>query len=412
MHEFPSLISQVDQLIDRFAKTPGIDPDQIEVVVSPYRICPIGAHVDHQGGDVLGKTINAYTLMAFVPNNQTEIKVSTLNYPGTSTFMISNIGPPDYSDWSRYARGAAKVLDQYETLQYGLTGLVSGTLPGSGLSSSASVGLAYLKALATVNRIALTPAEYIELDRQIENNYLGLSNGIQDQSAIVNGRKDQLMHLNTVTRQVDQISDAKIPDHAALLIVYSGYSRELTSTGFNDRVSECRAAARMMGVLMGQESDILSDIPLDAYDALKAELPEQLQRRAAHYYSEVARVQAGRKAWADGDIEQFGALMNQSCESSIHQYQSGSEPIIALQQIVHSAPGVYGSRFGGGGYGGCVLGFVELYQAPTAIEEIRWRYESRFPAAIENARYHLATFEDNLRLFLTAIDDRPALPHP
>jgi len=26
----------------------GIDKEKVQVVVSPYRICPLGAHIDHQ----------------------------------------------------------------------------------------------------------------------------------------------------------------------------------------------------------------------------------------------------------------------------------------------------------------------------------------------------------------------------
>jgi dTDP-glucose pyrophosphorylase len=33
----------------------------MHTIFSPYRICPLGAHVDHQGGVVLGRTIQAGT---------------------------------------------------------------------------------------------------------------------------------------------------------------------------------------------------------------------------------------------------------------------------------------------------------------------------------------------------------------
>ncbi|MEM7798313.1 MAG: hypothetical protein AAF633_03905, partial [Chloroflexota bacterium] len=346
----------------------------------------------------LGKAISAYTLLVFAPRADGQIILKPTNYPSEASFFIEEIGVPDFSDWSRYARGAAKVLNKHTPLQQGLTGLVSGTLPGSGLSSSASVGLAYLRALAAVNELELSNREYVELDRQLENDYLGLNNGIQDQSAIVNGERDKLMHLHTLTRVVDQIEDGSIMDGVSCLIVYSGFSRELTSTGFNDRVGECRQAANMMGMMIDQEAHVLSDIPADAFDALKNELPDHIQRRAAHYYSEVERVQLGREAWAAGDTVRFGELMNESCESSIHQYQSGSEPIIALQEIVSSAPGIYGSRFGGGGYGGCVIGFVRTEAAEDAYRQIRRRYASRYPDAAQRAGYYIAQFENGLRI--------------
>ena len=37
----------------------GVPEREIRVVVSPYRVCPIGAHIDHQQGPVLGMAIGA-----------------------------------------------------------------------------------------------------------------------------------------------------------------------------------------------------------------------------------------------------------------------------------------------------------------------------------------------------------------
>ncbi|MGB0387959.1 MAG: galactokinase family protein [Ardenticatenaceae bacterium] len=377
----------------------GVSEGEVRFVVSPYRICPIGAHVDHQGGTVLGKTVNAYTVLAFAPLATAEVRLHSLNYPSVSTFNIHQIGAPDFREWGRYARGAAKVLNQHTPLRVGLVGALTGTLPGSGLSSSASVGLAYLHALASVNGIDLTPADFVELDRQLENNYLGLDNGIQDQTTISYARQGSLVHMDSRTRAVQLVQDAPSFDACRIIIAYSGYSRELTSTGFNVRVQECWQAAKLLAERANlPNANILSDIPAEIYYAHRDSLPTPLRRRAEHYFSEVTRVEQGKNAWREGDMARFGALMTQSCHSSIHNYESGSHALRLLNQIVSTTNGVYGSRFSGGGYGGCVVALADAAHAQQAVTHIQKRYLQALPETAGQAAIYLAQTEGHVRV--------------
>jgi galactokinase len=91
-----------------------------------------------------------------------------------------------------------------------------------------------------------------------------------------------------------------------------------------------------------------------------------------------------------GDLVRFGALMDESCTSSIHQYQSGHRATVTLHNIMGDAPGVYGSRFSGGGHGGCVIGLAESTQAEEASEQIMNRYRQRFPEFARDAAIYWA----------------------
>jgi galactokinase/galacturonokinase len=122
-----------------------------------------------------------------------------------------------------------------------------------------------------------------------------------------------------------------------------------------------------------------------------------LRRRASHYYSEVERVRDGIKAWKDGDWEIFGKLMNESCLSSIERYEVRTPPLQTLQEIVGSTHGVYGSRFSGGGYGGCVIGFVKPDRAEEALSQIYETYLSKFPEVRGCAAVYLADSDDGVR---------------
>jgi galactokinase len=52
--------SCIDKSQELFARS-----DQPVVVVSPYRFNPLGAHIEHQGGAVLARCLDQYTVLCF-----------------------------------------------------------------------------------------------------------------------------------------------------------------------------------------------------------------------------------------------------------------------------------------------------------------------------------------------------------
>jgi galactokinase len=335
-------------------------------IFSPYRICPIGAHIDHQGGAVLGRTLAIGTSLEFEPLDSKELLISS-DQLGKARFTISDL---DSGHWVRYAQAAARVLK----VTRGMQGHVSGSLIGSGLSSSASVGLAYLKALAEVNNVQLSNEQLVKLEYQIEHDELKLQIGLLDPLTIVNGQRDALLIMDTIIATVSPIPDPP-SRHFAWIVAYSGVSRELTKSGFNVRVEECRQAAS----LLKDGANILSDVPREFFDEKKMTLPENLRKRATHFFTEVERVYQGAKAWKESNLEVFGQFMNQSCASSINNYESGSEVLIELHDLVSSTNGIYGSRFSGGGYGGCVVGLAKKELAESARMQIAEKFEEKHP---------------------------------
>lgn len=357
-------------------------------IFSPYRICPIGAHIDHQGGAVLGRTINVGTKLEYEPLDSDAIWISSEQY-GESKF---HIGELDTGHWARYAQAAAVLLPEFKR---GMRAHVSGALIGAGLSSSASVGLAYIKALADVNEIELTNEKLVELEFKLEHDILNLQIGLLDPLTIVNGKRDALLFMDTITGSVTAISDSP-PGDFAWIVAYSGVSRELTKSGFNVRVDECHQAASMLQA----GGRILSDIPGGIFAEKKFLLPENLRKRSEHFFSEVDRVQHGATAWREADLERFGQLMNQSCQSSINNYEVGSEVLIELHELVSGTSGIYGSRFSGGGYGGCVVALAERGSAQDKSVEIGEKFAARH--ANLPSQVFVAEMADGISPFMTA----------
>ena len=395
---FPDLAQEKEKIIETVCRAEDAPRQEVRVIASPYRICPLGAHIDHQGGPVLGMTINSYTLMAFFPSQDPVVRLRSLNYPGRVKFDLKDIPETTGSFWGVYARAAALALKEKYPLQKGISGYLNGMLPGCGLSSSASVLLAYLHALAAVNDLELESWEYVSLTRRAENGFIGLSNGILDQTSIVFGRQGHLLHIDTREEKVHKMPDAAGDENYTILVAYSGYSRELTTTGYNTRVQECRDAAAQLAQMAGSgPAQVLSDIPQEAFFKYGHKLDPLLARRARHYFTETRRVEDGAAAWEAGNIEDFGNLMTESCRSSIEQYECGSPAIHDLQQIVNTAEGVIGSRFMGGGFGGCVVGLVQPGHAAVTAAEVQEAYRRLHPEVADQAVVYLGRSDDGVR---------------
>jgi galactokinase/galacturonokinase len=380
--------------------TSGAAKEDIRVVVSPYRICPIGAHSDHQLGPTLGMGVSAYTLLAFAPATSSEVNIYSENYPEEQRFDLSEPLEKGRPDWGCYARGAVfAIQERLPSCPKGLSGRVYGTLPGGGLSSSASVILAYLLALADVNDVKLEPEELVSYALRAETDFVGVSVGILDPAAIVGSRREHLLAIDTRTSQWKPLRLGRAAPDYRILVVFTGTTRNLSGTGYNQRVAECLSAAKKLGELSGlKDTRFLGDFDESVFQHFREKLPTAEKRRASHFFGERARVLEGMKCWQRGDLEAFGRLMKKSCDSSIHNYETGSEELIELQRILVETPGVFGSRFSGAGFAGCCIALVSEEEAEPTRTHVEKTFLARFPHTAGRARAFLIESEDGARV--------------
>lgn len=379
----------------------GAQAGPIRGVLSPYRICPLGAHSDHQHGPVLGTAVDACTALAFLPSRDSTLRLSSAGHPGRLEMDLSKAedGAAD-APWMRYARGAAAVLRELlPERAVGLHARVEGTLPGVGLASSASVVAAYLLAIAHVNGVLLSEAELVAFARRVENEHVGVACGILDPASIVGSRRGHLLAIDTAASRWEPVALGGEVPGARFLVACTGISRRLLATGFNQRVEECREAARRLGRAAGRrEVELLGDLPDEVFDAHMDALTGPLFRRARHFRTERARVGRGLDRWRRGDLAGFGALMNASCESSINDYETGSPELCRLQEILLATPGVLGARFSGGGFGGCSVALVEDAAAEEAARRVQRTFDEVFPHLLGKSRTFLVESDDGARM--------------
>ena len=390
----------------------GLGDERLRWVWAPYRVCPLGAHVDHQLGRVAALAIDRGTLLAFAPSDAPKVNLSSLDYPGSVRFRLAAIPPRRQGDWGDYARGAALALVQSGgPLSRGLVGVVSGAGSEGGLASSASVGLAYLLALSAANGRALAAAELVRLDQAIENGYLGLANGILDPAAIAFSRRDHLTSVDC--RAFAAAAPAPSPEAPgitllprpqalapfAVLVAGSGVGQAIVATDYNRRVAECREAARTLLSAAGRPDaePVLGNLSAEEYEAHRSALAGAPAKRARHFFSEQARVAAGEGAWRDGDLSRLGRLVTASGESSIANYECGSPPLVDLFQILVQSDGVFGARFSGAGFRGCCIALARP-EAVAAVEStVLAGYRERQPALVARAFVQACASDDGAR---------------
>ena len=394
-------------LLRELATRYGVAPASARVVFAPYRICPLGAHIDHQLGPVTAMAIDQGVLLAYAPSTAREVRLGSMEFAGEVRFELDRPGAPQRGDWGNYARGAVQTLTRAgHTLSRGLVGVMTGPWSESGLSSSAAVGVACLLALEDVSALRVAAAENIVLDQAIENDYLGLNNGILDQSGILLSRKDHLTLVDCATKQHESVPLGRPAATWSIVLAFSGLKQALTGTDYNRRVSECAAAARILLDAAGrpEANALLGCVRESEYAEHKHRLPHPLDRRAAHFFSEVGRVRQGVMAWSRGGLPMFGRLMTKSGESSIQNYQCGSPPLVDLYELLVRCPGVYGARFSGAGFRGCCVALVDEAAAQQIAEAIARAYARRQPALAAQASVEICHSDDGARFL-----GRPAL---
>jgi len=360
--------------------------DALYQLFAPYRICPLGAHVDHQHGLVTGFAFDSGIEFLFSATETGKVEMASLSFEGLTTFNVTRPIDEKQENWGDYLRGAVWALQQDFQLKHGVRGIVQGSMPIGGLSSSAALLCGFVMAIDKVNNLGLSKMKVIEYASLAERKYVGLNNGILDQACVVLCESDKLLFLDTRTSEYQLLpfGDGKKPLPFKLGIFFSGVTRKLTGTDYNLRVSECKTAAWIMQAyekeqLKELQDTRLRDVSEEVFLKYQDKMPERFAKRARHFYTECDRVEDGVKAWQEGDIKKFGQYMFQSCESSINNYECGSPELIALFKILRNTEGVYGGRFSGAGFKGACIALVDPTKEKSIREKVTHEYLAQYP---------------------------------
>ena len=387
--------------IETYNKIYGKEPDG--VAFCPYRVCPIGAHSDHQHGKITGLAIDKGIHIAFGAKQNGVVELKSLQFDKRAQFHIGNVPKEKENDWADYLRGAALELSKIRAVNIGMSAVIEGSLPIGGLSSSAAVIIAFLSALCKVNGILLSEQEMITTALKAENNYVGVSCGKLDQSCEVFSKKDHLLYLDTLDDSYELIPQSPDMKPYKIAIFFSGVERTLAGSKFNMRVDECRSAGYALKALAGMEygkfsETHLREVPRVVYEQYKDKLPENWRRRAEHWYTEFERVEKGAEAWRRGDIEEYGRLSFESGKSSIYNWETGSPELKTLYEIMTVTDGIYGGRFSGAGFKGCCMALIDPKYSESIEEKVTKEYLKAFPELKGKFSVHICHSADGVEL--------------
>ena len=349
-------------------------PEDVRVVHAPGRVNLIGEHTDYNDGFVLPVAIDLGIAIALVPTDDGVARLSLAETGETRSCRGAHVGPgrPAGGGWGagRAGGGGAAGL-----APGGFHGILASDLPqGAGLSSSAAIEVVAAWALSGGQAPATDPMRLVHVIQRSENAYIGLNNGIMDQFASIFGRAGHALMLDCRTKEHRAIPLAD-PD-LTLVACHSGSPRKLESSAYNERRSQCEAAA---AAILGGQPGVASlrDVTPAMLEAARPRLDPLVAARAEHIVHENRRVLDAVAAFEAGDTETIGRLFYESHASMRDLFGISSPELDALVQIAAGVPGVIGARLTGAGFGGCTINLVRREAVGALREAVLRDYPAR-----------------------------------
>lgn len=368
----------------------------------PQRVVLVGAHSDYGLGKSTGFALDKGIQIAYKKKTNGVIELKSLQFDKRAQWYVLQT-PARQNDWADYLRGATLALIRNHRLRVGLSGVIEGSLPIGGLSSSAAVTISFLAALAKVNDIVLSRQEIIDMALSAERDYVGVNVGKNDQACEVYSQKGHMIYVDNKYDSFELIPTSRQMKPYRIAIFFSGLERNLSGTNLNMRVDELRSAAYALKAYAGMEygkyrDTNMRDVPRTVYDEYKHLLPETWRRRAEHWYTEQTRVEMAAEAWRRGDIETYGRLSLESGASSIHNWETGCPELRTLYDIMTHTEGIYGGRFSGAGFKGCCVALINPACEQQITETVTREYLQAFPHLADKYRCIICDTADGLKL--------------
>jgi len=377
-------MSSLDKTLASFQKTFHSSPQFI--VRSPGRVNLLGEHVDYNDGWVLPVAIDRATYLAVSPRDDDQLSILAVDLDShiqlqTSNFKFqtSNLKSPTSSlqspisnlqsstSWARYPCGVAHVLREANLAVSGIDCAFASDVPrGAGLSSSASVELAFAVAWQKLGGWSLSKMELAQLCQKAENEFVGVNCGIMDQFACANGKEDHALLLDCRSLEWTPVP---LPKGVAVVIADTTKWRELGKSEYNNRRAACEEASHLLNV------KALRDISLEEFNKREYSLPPLIAKRARHVVEECDRTLKAVEALKRNDLESFGHAMNESHRTLRDLYGVSCFELDTMVNAAQSLDGCYGARLTGAGFGGCAVALIDADTAQNFERELAQRYE-------------------------------------
>jgi galactokinase len=343
----------VDQLFERaFGRRPQAR------AYAPGRIEFIGNHTDYNGGCALGAAVDRGINVAIAARSDDECHFVSESMNGEVVVALDHITPlANPLAWANYPLGVIHVLRQEGLpVGHGMDFAVASSLPaGAGMSSSAAFELATAYGLASLNGFEVDRKKMVQVCRRAENEFVGMPCGILDQGTSAFGAPDHLVHVDCLTETFARVP---VPSRCHLWIFNSNKKHSLIDSKYSERHRECSEAFE---ILQREEPEAacLAHVSPNTVREKQRELGEIRFKRALHITEENLRVKEAVEALKSGRLEELGALLTASHQSSKTLFENSCAELDYLVERLTDLQGVYGARLTGGGFGGAVMALTD-----------------------------------------------------
>jgi galactokinase len=362
------------------------------IFFAPGRINLIGEHTDYNGGHVFPLAITFGTYALATKRDDQMMRFYSVNFEekGVTEVSLQSLDYKDSDGWVNYPKGMTKFfIEAGFKIESGYDVLFYGNIPnGAGLSSSASIELATGVLLEGLFDLQVDRIKMVKLGQKVENDYIGVNSGIMDQFAIGMGKAGAAIWLNCETLDYEY---APIElENASIIIMNTNKRRELATSKYNERRSECEEALKRLKTKVNVKT--LGELTPEQFEQYKTVIQDDiLEKRARHAIYENARTIKALQKLKASDLKAVGSLMNESHRSLEEDYEVTGKELDTLVYAAWEQPGVIGARMTGAGFGGCAIAIVESDHVDSFIKEVGKRYESA--CGIE-ASFYIANIGD------------------
>ena len=340
-----------------FRTEPGVTAD------APGRANLIGEHTDYSGGFVLPVVIPRRTRVELRRRGDDVVQVHSEQLRQTETFRLGTEAPG--RGWVDHVQGVT-ALARPRPLGGFDARIDSDVPPGSGLASSAAMEVALLRALRQTFGWELDDVRLALLAQRVEVEFVGAPVGVMDPMASSLGAMGEALFIDTQTLRTERVP---LPAGLGIAVVHSGIPHEHSRGDYRIRRRECEELTRALGV------PSLRALTVDDLPGVEG-LPPPLDRRARHVVSENARVLDAVEALRSGALERLGALLAASHRSLRDDYQVSVPDLDQLVALAAEAPGVFGARLTGGGFGGAIVVAARPEGLRASMERVAERYRT------------------------------------
>lgn len=378
-------------------------------ITIPSRVNLIGEHTDWSEGFVLPMAIDNVNMVSYVkPRDDNKIRLfsESISSDEKPYYELTTMSERVKEQWIQYVQGAVAMFAEEYTRKAlkGFDILIESTIPiGGGLSSSSVLTMTSLTALGIANNFVDGDSQY-SVDEAIKlidekgdggdshhmlsrlcmmgcwaEYWYGTRGGSMDHFATTVSRKGSAILLDNRTHDYKYIP---VPSELSIILCNTMVRHNQLYSGYADRKKEAMSGFAKLERKFPELSNI-RDANIQQLESMKASLKKNEYIRLKHIINENQRVFNFEKALAEKDFVRMGEIVNEAFDSLRYDYEVSCDELDIMQEVAVDSPGCYGARITGGGFGGCIVAFVDKSKKVDFVKSVKNKYDNNLK--IKNA---------------------------